>query len=320
FRLATGRACPRQTEAAGAALRRPSDARAWKNRQRQLGLGGGGRRKRRRMRRRRGEEMGRRPVRDRRRLLGQPSGESRTPAPGKIASGSWASAEGGGGGGGGGGGRGGGDGSQACTRQTGAAGTWRSSPSPCPPSQGQKPCESRNTQGEHSPPVVLRASGSRKIASGSRGRGRRGAGAAGGGPRHRGPSNDYRRGRPQPGSRPQKDPAGGNASPPTACRRTTSSREGGEERRGGGAAAGEGGAFSGPRKSPIASLARAANRDDSSASSSQGGPNSTTRPASSTRMRSAPTTVCSLCVSRHRARAEPGAEGLLYPLVRRRVD
>ncbi|CAK0875713.1 unnamed protein product, partial [Prorocentrum cordatum] len=172
FRLATGRACPRQTEAAGAALRRPSDARAWKNRQRQLGLGGGGRRKRRRMRRRRGEEMGRRPVRDRAR---------------------------------------------------------RSSPSPCPPSQGQKPCESRNTQGEHSPPVVLRASGSRKIASGSRGRGRRGAGAAGGGPRHRGPSNDYRRGRPQPGSRPQKDPAGGNASPPTACRRTTSSREGGEE-------------------------------------------------------------------------------------------
>ncbi|CAK0875715.1 unnamed protein product, partial [Prorocentrum cordatum] len=29
------------------------------------------------------------PVRDRRRLLGQPSGAPRTPAPGKIASGSW---------------------------------------------------------------------------------------------------------------------------------------------------------------------------------------------------------------------------------------
>ncbi|CAK0875720.1 unnamed protein product, partial [Prorocentrum cordatum] len=46
-------ACPRQTEAAGAALWRISDARAWKNRQRQLGLGGGGRRRRRRRRRRR---------------------------------------------------------------------------------------------------------------------------------------------------------------------------------------------------------------------------------------------------------------------------
>ncbi|CAK0875716.1 unnamed protein product, partial [Prorocentrum cordatum] len=165
-------ACPRQTEAAGAALWRISDARAWKNRQRQLGLGGGGRRRRRRRKGRR-----------------------------RWVAGLYAT-----------------DG-----------GARRSSPSPCPPSQGQKPCESRNTQGEHSPPVVLRASGSRKIASGSRGRGRRGAGAAGGGPRHRGPSNDYRRGRPQPGSRPQKDPAGGNASPPTACRRTTSSREGGEE-------------------------------------------------------------------------------------------